>query len=162
MKPKDYINPALENSYSYHAPKGNQVERYNELRNKAKELAHMIDELCPDSREKSVAQTNLEQAIMWANKSIACNEAGEVVFTEKSEVHVSSLKDEQVAEDVDASFIKIDLTSGESLYLGDKESISRILRCINSKTIGNVVSVLTHGGIKRDILIGHIVCVEYL
>lgn len=72
--PKDYINPQLENNFKYHAPKGNQTERYEALRNKAKELAHMIDELCPNSREKSLAMTNLEQASMWANASIARNE----------------------------------------------------------------------------------------
>ena len=74
IKPKDYINSQLENNFKYHAPKGNQTERYVALRNKAKELAHMIDELCPNSREKSLAQTNLEQASMWANASIARNE----------------------------------------------------------------------------------------
>lgn len=74
IKPKDYINSQLENSFTYHSPKNNQPQRYEEIRNKAKELAHMIDELCPSSREKSIAQTNLEQAVMWANKSIACNE----------------------------------------------------------------------------------------
>jgi len=67
-------NPVLENSYSYHAPKGDQTQRYEALRSKAKELAIMIDEMCPNSREKSLANTNLEQAVMWANKSIACNE----------------------------------------------------------------------------------------
>ncbi|MCS1393576.1 hypothetical protein QH639_04975 [Lysinibacillus sp. 1 U-2021] len=70
----DYVNPIIENSYSYHSPKGDQTARYEALRSKAKELAHMIDELCPNSREKSLAQTNLEQTVMWANKSIACNE----------------------------------------------------------------------------------------
>lgn len=74
IKPKNFISPTLENSYSYHPPKGDQTARYEAIRNKAKELAHMLDELCPNSREKSLAQTNLEQAVMWANKSIACNE----------------------------------------------------------------------------------------
>ena len=74
IKPKDYINSQLENNFTYHPPKGNQQERYQALRNKAKELAHMIDELCPNSREKSLAHTNLEQASMWANASIARNE----------------------------------------------------------------------------------------
>ncbi|WP_223823529.1 hypothetical protein [Rummeliibacillus sp. TYF-LIM-RU47] len=72
--PKDYIRSNLENSFTYHAPKSDQPQRYEAIRNKAKELAHMFDELCPDSREKTIAQENLEQAIMWANKSIACNE----------------------------------------------------------------------------------------
>lgn len=39
----------------------------------AKELVILIDEYCPDSREKVAAQTNLEQAVMWANAGIACN-----------------------------------------------------------------------------------------
>ncbi|WP_420909120.1 DUF7681 family protein [Lysinibacillus fusiformis] len=33
----------------------------------------MIDDLCPNSREKSVAMTNLETAMFWANDSIARN-----------------------------------------------------------------------------------------
>lgn len=74
IKPKDYINPQLENNFKYHAPKAGQPEKYEALRNKAKELAHMIDELCPNSREKSLAMTNLEQASMWANAAIARNE----------------------------------------------------------------------------------------
>jgi len=74
IKAKDYINPQLENNFKYHAPKEGQPEKYEALRNKAKELAHMIDELCPNSREKSLAMTNLEQASMWANASIARNE----------------------------------------------------------------------------------------
>lgn len=68
------IDAKLENSFTYHSPKNDQPQRYEAIRDKAKELAHMINELCPDSRERSIAQTNLEQAIMWANKSIACNE----------------------------------------------------------------------------------------
>jgi len=64
----------IENNFKYHAPKGNQQERYVALRNKAKECALLIDEMCPDSREKSLSMTKLEEAIMWANASIARNE----------------------------------------------------------------------------------------
>jgi len=64
----------LENRFTYHAPKGDQQERYVELRKHAKELAVLIDKFCPDSREKSLAITKLQEAIMWANSSIACNE----------------------------------------------------------------------------------------
>ena len=67
----------LDNIYSHHPPCGNQVERYQQIRNEAKALAHTIDMLCPDSREPSIAHTELESAIMWANKSIACNETPE-------------------------------------------------------------------------------------
>lgn len=64
----------VENIFTYHKPHGDQPERYVALRAKAKELAQLIDESCPDSREKSVAFTNLQQAVMWANASIAVNE----------------------------------------------------------------------------------------
>lgn len=64
----------FDNVFKYHDPKNDQELRYAKLRNKTKELADLIDDLCPDSREKSLAITNLEQASMWANASIARNE----------------------------------------------------------------------------------------
>lgn len=66
-------NKSIENNFMCHAPKYGQQEKYQELRSKAKELAYMIDELCPQSREKSLANTKLEESIMWANASIARN-----------------------------------------------------------------------------------------
>lgn len=67
------MNARIENNFMYHAPKEGQPEKYHELREKAKELAYLIHELCPDSREKSVALTELETSVMWANASIARN-----------------------------------------------------------------------------------------
>ena len=64
----------LEKRFTYHKPIGNQPQRYELLRNKAKELATVMDALCPESREKSKAFTDLESAVMWANASIARNE----------------------------------------------------------------------------------------
>lgn len=63
----------LENIYKYHKPKEGQNEKYEALRAKAKELAEMIMELCPASREQSVAFTELETVVMWANAAIARN-----------------------------------------------------------------------------------------
>ena len=68
------MNEVIENTFIYHAPKPGQPERYTDLREKAKELAYLIEDLCPNSREKSIAMTHLETAIMWANASIARNE----------------------------------------------------------------------------------------
>lgn len=45
----------LENNFTYHKPLGDQPERYVKIRDKAKELAALILETCPDSRESSVA-----------------------------------------------------------------------------------------------------------
>jgi hypothetical protein len=64
----------IEETFRYHAPSGSQPERYQSIREKAKELATLIDRSCPESREKSAALTNLQQAVMWANASIAINE----------------------------------------------------------------------------------------
>jgi hypothetical protein len=61
----------VEKDFNYHQPTGDQPERYTKLRNKAKELAYLIYELCPPCRERSLALTNLEQSGMWANASIA-------------------------------------------------------------------------------------------
>ena len=69
---KDRIR--IENTFTYHPPKGDQQDRYGEIRGKAKELAYEIAMSCPESREKSLAMTNLEQSVMWANAAIARNE----------------------------------------------------------------------------------------
>ena len=67
-------NARLRKRFTYHAPKPGQPEKYTAIRDKAKELAEMIVELVPESREQSLALTNLEQAVMWANAGIARNE----------------------------------------------------------------------------------------
>lgn len=44
------------------------------LWNHAKELALLVDELCPEGREKSLAITKIEESVMWANAAIARGE----------------------------------------------------------------------------------------
>ena len=63
-----------DREFAHNEPKGDQNSRYNILREKAKEFATLIDMCCPDSREKSLAMTKLEECSMWANASIARNE----------------------------------------------------------------------------------------
>lgn len=63
----------IENNFTYHAPQPGQSEKYETIRGKAKELAYLIDEMVPDSREKSLAMTKLEECSMWANAGIARN-----------------------------------------------------------------------------------------
>lgn len=64
----------IDNGFTYHAPSRTQAHRYETIRDTAKRLAEFLDEACPDSREKSLAFTKLEEAVMWANASIARNE----------------------------------------------------------------------------------------
>lgn len=68
------MNPVIENNFKYHAPKEGQPAKYEAIREKAKELAYLIEDSCPNSREKSLAMTNLETSVMWANAAIARNE----------------------------------------------------------------------------------------
>lgn len=66
----------LQNRFTYHSPKEDklQAERYSHIRNTAHQFAEMILSHCPRSRETSLALTKLEEAVMWANASIARNE----------------------------------------------------------------------------------------
>jgi len=64
----------IYNRFTYHAPTGDQPEKYVRLRAHAKELAMLILYNCPDSREQSLAITKLEESIFWANAAIARNE----------------------------------------------------------------------------------------
>ena len=50
----------VEHSFTYHPPRGDQPERYTKLRDEAKKFAHLIMDLTPESREQSLALTNLE------------------------------------------------------------------------------------------------------
>ena len=67
-------NEQIEKAFTYHAPKNDQPAKYERIRNEAKSLAYTIEQLAPKSREQSLAFTNLEQAVMWANAAIARNE----------------------------------------------------------------------------------------
>lgn len=65
----------VEQVFTYHAPKGDQPQRYESLRQAARDFAQLIEAYCPTSREKSLAFTSLQQTVMWANAAIAINEA---------------------------------------------------------------------------------------
>ena len=64
----------IENDYTYHAPKGDQLPRYAQLRDKGKELALLIAELTPESSEQDFSLNLLNLAVMSANSAIARNE----------------------------------------------------------------------------------------
>jgi hypothetical protein len=66
----------LKHRFTYHTPTGKQPEWYATIRAEALKFAELVNELCPDSREKSLAITHLEDSVMWANASIARNPNG--------------------------------------------------------------------------------------
>lgn len=73
--PTEEQDQRRERNFTYHAPNENQVMRMKALRLKAKALSANLDNLCPPSRELSLAQTYLEQVVFFANASIVRNEA---------------------------------------------------------------------------------------
>lgn len=64
----------VDNTFTYHPPFGTQAERYVGIREEAKKLAQRIERDCPDSREKSLALTDLQRCVQMANAAIAIHE----------------------------------------------------------------------------------------
>lgn len=64
----------IDRDFTYHAPHGDQTERYGCIRSSAKCQAKIMLTFCPPSRERSLALTKLEEAVFWANAAIARNE----------------------------------------------------------------------------------------
>lgn len=75
-EPTQEMLDRIENEGAYHAPRGNQVERYETIRSAVKELKFLIVRNTPPSREQSSALTALDDATFWANASIARHEKG--------------------------------------------------------------------------------------
>jgi hypothetical protein len=57
---------ALRRQHSHRQPDRDAVALIENLRQRFADLAVALDVLLPSSREKSLAQTNLDQARMWA------------------------------------------------------------------------------------------------
>lgn len=71
---KKEVDLDLENRFTYHKPKEEDVHKFATIRDMAKGYAVAIKQLCPTGREQSLALTKLEEVVMWANASIARGE----------------------------------------------------------------------------------------
>ena len=67
MAPEDLVN-----RFSFH-PADSEVKRraHEHVRSRCLYLAQILNEDLPEGREKSLAITNLEQVMFWANAAIA-------------------------------------------------------------------------------------------
>lgn len=61
----------IENRFKSHQVSSDQIDRMSAVREHCKLTAMKILRYCPPSREKSLALTKLEEAMMHANASIA-------------------------------------------------------------------------------------------
>jgi hypothetical protein len=66
----------IDNRFTYHPPPPGLVDRFVQIRAEARQLAITIVQQTPESREQSLALTNLEQAVMWANAALARHPSG--------------------------------------------------------------------------------------
>lgn len=64
----------IERNFSHHPLNDEQLVRCEQIRKYGRAFAALIENFCPDSREKSIAMTKLEECVMWANTAIARNE----------------------------------------------------------------------------------------
>ncbi len=68
---------AMLDNWHYHATIGDQEDRYKLINEMTKATASVVLSNTPPSREQSLAITKLQEARMWANAAIACNEKPE-------------------------------------------------------------------------------------
>ena len=61
----------LDNRFTYHQSQQKSIATFVQIRKAAKDLAELINNQCPDSREMSLSITKLEECVFWANASIA-------------------------------------------------------------------------------------------
>lgn len=61
----------LQRRFGYHTPDSMAVSAMEQIRAGCLQLAELIDELCPASREKSDSLTNLDYVMYQANAALA-------------------------------------------------------------------------------------------
>ena len=62
----------IDNWFTYHAPTSDQLVSYEKLRSSARDFSKAINELVPDSADKTAALRKLRECVMTANAAIAC------------------------------------------------------------------------------------------
>lgn len=70
---KSELHARVNRNLTNHTPPEPKIADIELLRTSAKELGHLIVDICPEGREKSLAITDLESTLMWAVASIARN-----------------------------------------------------------------------------------------
>jgi hypothetical protein len=67
------VNAQIEHNFKYHPPVGNAADAHASVRKFLKEAAQLIDTVLPPNagREKALAITKCEEAMMWACAGIA-------------------------------------------------------------------------------------------
>jgi hypothetical protein len=64
----------IDKPYAYHKPSPEGLEKINKLREHFSNGERLIKEICPPSRQQSVAITENETTAMWAIKAVVFND----------------------------------------------------------------------------------------
>jgi hypothetical protein len=64
----------IDKPFAYRKPSDDGLARITVLREKFSELQKIIETLCPESRHRAVAITQLETTAMWAIKAVVFND----------------------------------------------------------------------------------------
>ena len=64
----------LDNWFTYHAPDDFQKERYERIREKAREFAQVLVDNTPEGPCQTDSIMRLREVVMMANSGIACDE----------------------------------------------------------------------------------------
>ena len=91
------LRSRIENDFADHSANVVRKNRINLLKRLAKNLAHEINQLCPDSREKSIALTHLEECLMWAEASLRKNRS---IPKQRGEAPQEALENIEKIEDI--------------------------------------------------------------
>jgi hypothetical protein len=62
----------IENWFTYHPPTRDDQVVYEKLRSFARAFATAINDLCPESADKTAAIRKVREAVMTANAAVAC------------------------------------------------------------------------------------------
>jgi hypothetical protein len=71
------LGMCIDDLFSYHAPRGDQPDRYAKLRTAAKEFALAIEANTKPGPDQSAAIRKVREAVMTANASIALESCAE-------------------------------------------------------------------------------------
>lgn len=71
MIPVEELHARIEWDFTNHAPTEDGLSLIVSIRTSAKAFAHMIVGTCPEGREKSLALTHVEEALMYATAALA-------------------------------------------------------------------------------------------
>ena len=64
----------IDKPYAYHKPSVDGLAKINRLREHFSEGDRLINDICPESRHRSIALTHNETTAMWAIKAVVFND----------------------------------------------------------------------------------------